>query len=1204
MKRKILTIALLFSFVFADLGLNTAKVSAADSDVQKIYVAVDGDDSGTGTLSNPLETMEKALERVNELKNRYPNSSFVIYFREGTYRITSRVILENKLNGDNILKFKAYNDEEVVFSGAKEIDITAVNKLSDNAVISKIRNYKDGNVYSVNLADVGIAAEDVGELFYFGEYSDSNPVIPAVDMNSEFYINNTRMIPARYPNSGYITGYRVLDEGGDDDNDGVKISYDFGFDASEKWTSPYKRVYAQFQYDWAGYSLDIQEIGSQKEGWFSTVKYIKTAQAAPFGATEDGRYYVYNLIEELDNTGEYYYDKDTNILYFYSENTPEKCEMTVADTMFRVKEQKNISFEGITFEKLIGGPVYATDSDNIDINNCILRYCSGGTVYMDNCTNSGMRNSVMYDVADGITITGGDADRKGKLESSDNYIINNEIYNFGFLDGTYQPAIRVSGVGDKVAHNKVYDSPHQALVLGGYNCIVEYNEFYNINSDTSDSGCIYAGQNFAKRGNIIRYNYFHDMPEGRQQFNAAVYLDDYFSGTTVYGNVFEDVERAVMINNGYDNSVENNVFIDSEMGIRLATAPTHTSDISYPDGSIYKKSVIYDTEEWRKEFPQLFESSITNNDELVWAHGNTIQNNYSVGSGEDSIGSDSTYSTLLQKNTIANTESVNLTQYAGETRKDKAFTLIGQKADKELEAVGVSDSLYERYFDDAFEDDYNDSGDDSDDNIDDGDDEDIIEEGFAECKAYDGNVRVWGKANIEKVVVMLVKKTAGNIPSQSDIAYFTEVKTDKDGKFDAVLSTEGIDVSDYEVRLSTGNKVEVKELGASASINDLISIDVTMLGSVTWASLVADIDNFYNIDVEALGLKVFGAIYDNSGKLIGARVCDLKNADINEQLQMPEGADYMKCFVWDGAQKPIKNIPAKNLGKDSFAINCWGDSLTYGSGGNGNSYPKYLSEIMGEATIIRNYGVGGETTRTIAGRQGGVPFILSTDIEIPADQTPVKLSILEGNPLAQSGNDGINPCYIDGVKGSLSMGEGNILEFTRATAGDVKKVNKGTVIVTDASDFTGADINIIFTGANDVGKLALSREATTAKILDYQKAMADKVKANGGKYLIVGVADGELASYIGEFKYLEKVQKANFGKNYLNLREALADTTVYEKEGIELTESDKADIASGVIPGSIICDDGVHFNENGYKIVARVIYNKLVSLGMVIGQNN
>jgi len=69
------------------------------------------------------------------------------------------------------------------------------------------------------------------------------------------------------------------------------------------------------------------------------------------------------------------------------------------------------------------------------------------------------------------------------------------------------------------------------------------------------------GCDMSQRGNTVRYNYFHDV--GGTGDVQAVYLDDCFCGTTVFGNVIVNCGRGVLIGGGRDNLVANNIFINS-----------------------------------------------------------------------------------------------------------------------------------------------------------------------------------------------------------------------------------------------------------------------------------------------------------------------------------------------------------------------------------------------------------------------------------------------------------------------------------------------------------------------------------------------------------------------------------------------------------------------------------------------------------------
>ena len=113
-----------------------------------------------------------------------------------------------------------------------------------------------------------------------------------------------------------------------------------------------------------------------------------------------------------------------------------------------------------------------------------------------------------------------------------------------------------------VAHNLIHDAPHIAVIFGGNNHIIEYNEIYNVCYESNDAGAIYAGRDWTMRGTVIRYNYMHHISGFKGKGCVGVYLDDMYCGTKIYGNLFYRVTRAAFIGGGRDNIVENNLFVE------------------------------------------------------------------------------------------------------------------------------------------------------------------------------------------------------------------------------------------------------------------------------------------------------------------------------------------------------------------------------------------------------------------------------------------------------------------------------------------------------------------------------------------------------------------------------------------------------------------------------------------------------------------
>jgi hypothetical protein len=111
--------------------------------------------------------------------------------------------------------------------------------------------------------------------------------------------------------------------------------------------------------------------------------------------------------------------------------------------------------------------------------------------------------------------------------------------------------------------------PIRQSASGAYDHILEFNEIFRVCRESNDAGAIYDGRDWTMLGNQIRHNYLHDIRGFENKGCVGVYLDDFFCGTTIYGNVFQNVSRAAMVGGGRNNDIENNLFIDCDPCIHL-----------------------------------------------------------------------------------------------------------------------------------------------------------------------------------------------------------------------------------------------------------------------------------------------------------------------------------------------------------------------------------------------------------------------------------------------------------------------------------------------------------------------------------------------------------------------------------------------------------------------------------------------------------
>jgi hypothetical protein len=262
----------------------------------------------------------------------------------------------------------------------------------------------------------------------------------------------------------------------------------------------------------------------------------------------------------------------------------------------------------------------------------VLRGGSRNGVTILNSPGSGVAYCDISEMGEiGESFTGGG--NRITLTSGTNFAQCNTIHRVSRLSWTYNPAIYLIGVGYYIGHNLIYDAPHNAVLLYGNNHLVEYNEIHHVCTATADAGAIYMGQDWTMRGNVFRYNYIHDINLGGGATDPSgvigLYLDDYFSGSTVFGNIFCAVDHGLLIGGGRDNTVQNNIFAgctNYAIHVDQRGLGWESSSITNTNSSLWTKlkAMPYQTPPWSIQYPALV-GIATNNPGA--ALGNVIQQN-------------------------------------------------------------------------------------------------------------------------------------------------------------------------------------------------------------------------------------------------------------------------------------------------------------------------------------------------------------------------------------------------------------------------------------------------------------------------------------------------------------------------------------------------------------------------------------------------
>ena len=203
-------------------------------------------------------------------------------------------------------------------------------------------------------------------------------------------------------------------------------------------------------------------------------------------------------------------------------------------------------------------------------------------------------------------MTGGD---RAALAPARHNAENNHVYDYARRARTYNSAISVSGVGNRIAHHLIHAGPHMAGAAAGNDHVVEYNDIHNTVEESGDAGAYYVGRDWTARGNVLRYNYWHEILGATGYGGMTIYLDDQQSGHTIHGNPFENCMQAVFIGGGNDNIVSNNAFIGCWNAAHLDNRgmgwqKKATDD---PNGELRSRlrAMPYTNELWSTRYPAL-----------------------------------------------------------------------------------------------------------------------------------------------------------------------------------------------------------------------------------------------------------------------------------------------------------------------------------------------------------------------------------------------------------------------------------------------------------------------------------------------------------------------------------------------------------------------------------------------------------------------
>lgn len=469
----------IFCIVFTSLMLSIS-LQAQTS----YFVSPNGNDKNKGTEKSPFNSIKTAQDKARGQKG-----DVIIYLRGGEYRLDKPLIfIPRDGNNDKHLVVCSYPGEQAVISGSIQL------KLLWQPYKNGIMQAKVGPHISIDMLSVN------GKIRHMARYPNFDSTAIRFNGTSADATSPGRVKNWKNPSGGFLHAMHVSDWG------------DFHYRITGK--------------DDKG---DLKMEG----GWQNN---------RPYGLSKENRM-VENIFEELDAPGEWYYDTNEAVLYYYPLPNEDIGHSIVEVAQlkhlieFRGTEQepvrnitiKNIEFTQTTrtfmekYEPLLrsdwtiyrGGAIFFEGTEGCNLKGCYLHNLGGNAVFFSNYNrNSGISGSHITNIGASAICFVGDTnavrspsfnyhnftpfdriDRKPG-PSTNNYPANCLVYdNLIHVIGLFEK--QITGVelsmckSITVSHNSIYDVPRAGINVsegtwGGH--IIEYNDVFETVKETGDHG--------------------------------------------------------------------------------------------------------------------------------------------------------------------------------------------------------------------------------------------------------------------------------------------------------------------------------------------------------------------------------------------------------------------------------------------------------------------------------------------------------------------------------------------------------------------------------------------------------------------------------------------------------------------------------------------------------------------------------------------
>ncbi|MEM1083742.1 MAG: right-handed parallel beta-helix repeat-containing protein [Verrucomicrobiota bacterium] len=591
-----------------------------------LHVSVStGDDANDGSEANPLKSLEAARDLVRKrIAAGLPDGGIEVRIHPGEYHFTETLRFAKEDSGTvtSPIVWRGHEPGKVVFTGGNPLDASQFETIKAPAILERLHPDARGKVIGIDLSTLQPERVFGGK----GKYG-------MLSMDGHL------LQLAQWPNRGYHHIGEIIDKGpttrwlkpGEkpapfsvDNPTGGKFRFKETLSpqiTAEFARSGDMRAEGYFHNDWYFQNETVGNIEGEVVQLLHHTRYgienkIKTLPR---------RVRLVNVLAELDQPGEWYYDRQLKGLYVWPIPgfDPQKSTVTVPSgpQLIELRDTRFLTFRDFVFENTGELAMAITGGSHNLLAASTVRNGVRRGVTINGGKHNGITGCEFHDLFSAFSISGGDFK---KLERCYNFATNNRIHscrNRGY------GLIGLSGVGLRFAHNLLHDM-NGAVAYKTTDLLMEYNEFYNIGYEMGDFNVAYCGAQWWSMGNVLRFNFVHHLFEPGGHPVCPFRNDDGGAGLQMFGNVFYRTGRCAGQFAGPANSLRNNIAIDmplfwwtnkrtiDEAGIKARWEALSIFGTDLPKGD--KGDYLYILEKkigekawlkspWKDEYPELAE---------------------------------------------------------------------------------------------------------------------------------------------------------------------------------------------------------------------------------------------------------------------------------------------------------------------------------------------------------------------------------------------------------------------------------------------------------------------------------------------------------------------------------------------------------------------------------------------------------------------